>query len=79
MQRSKVQKAILHCMQNGKQINMIRFHGNKATSGSVKMKNLEYDMDYTLNSNKIPSVRNANLSDGAQKQMEAAEMRQQGK
>ena len=32
----------------------IRFHGNKATSGSVKeMKNLEYDMDYTLNSNKF--------------------------
>lgn len=32
----------------------IRFHGNKSDSGSVKeMKNLEYDMTYTLNKNKF--------------------------
>ena len=32
----------------------VRFHGNKATSGSMQeMKNLEYDMDYTLRKNKF--------------------------
>lgn len=48
----------------------VRFHGNKATSGSMQeMKNLEYDMDYTLRKINL-NARDINLSAGTQRQME---------